>query len=225
MTAKKSKRSILPIGVAIVVVFAIIGAIGGNNDDAQNQQDATQTEATQAGSQADEQQTEVPQPEGFDFSTYGTMFNCDEEAALESLRSDGLEYGGQRIAFDGIVSIEGRTVISDPGTESQKESNGVQIWVGFELDGNSDRSVIITNAAMQAAALQKVTDKEVILQVKVPNPEKPGYVMEAASISYDVLHPAPDSPADIETMLASSAWWTLEDKSSSEGDSIDELGL
>ena len=75
MTAKKSKRSILPIGVAIVVVFAIIGAIGGNNDDAQNQQDATQTEATQAGSQADEQQTEVPQPEGFDFSTYGTMFN------------------------------------------------------------------------------------------------------------------------------------------------------
>lgn len=225
MAAKKSKRPILPIVIVIVVALAIIGSLGRNGDNVPNNQNTTQSDATPTETQADEQQAEALQSEGFDFSSYGTMFNNDEEGALESLRSDGLEYGGQKITFDGIVSIEGKTVVSRAGTEPQKESNGVQIWVTFELDNDSDRNSIITNAALQAAALQKVTNKEVILQVKVPDPEKTGYVMEAASISYNVLHPAPDVPTDIETMLASSAWWTLGDMSSAEGDSIDDLGL
>ena len=126
---------------------------------------------------------------------------------------------------NGIVEIKGEMVVSRSDTESQIESNGVAIWVTFELDDGSDRSAIITNAALQAAALQKATNKKVILQVKVPDPKRPGYVMKAASISYNVLHPAPDAPADIETMLASSAWWTLGDMSSADGDSINDLGL
>lgn len=224
MAAKKSKRSILPIVIVIVIALAIIGSLGGHGDNEPDNQNTTQSDATSTETQADEKQTETNQEEGFDFANYGAADSRADEKALEALKSSGLEYGGQHIPFDGIVRIEGKHNTSRVEAD-KKATNGITFWVTFELEDDTDKVEIITNAALQAAALQKATDNAVILQVKAPNPDKPGYVVDVASISYDVLHPGPDAPADIKTMLASSAWWTLGDKSSAEGDSIDDLGL
>ena len=100
--------------------------------------------------------------------------------------------------------------------------------VTIEKDSIDDMSSAILQTALQAAALQKATGKSVSVRLCIPDPDKPkgqGYVIYPVCVSYDVACPAPDEPAEVNTMLAAANQWEVYGKNSALGDTIDSLGL
>lgn len=160
--------------------------------------------------------------ESFDFSTYDSPYK--DEDAFDTLKTKGLSYGEHIVSYDGIASCKsGSTTYG-----TQKGTNGMRITVTIEKDSIDDMSSAILQTALQAAALQKATDKSVSVRLCVPDPDKPkgqGYVIYPVCVSYDVARPAPDEPAEVNTMLAAANQWEVYGKNSALGDTIDSLGL
>lgn len=157
---------------------------------------------------------------GFDFSKYDSL-NGSEEKAIEALRENGLGYGGETIRFDGIAKCEASSMAS----ATKDENNGTSISVTIEKDDPGNLKEAMRQTALQAAALQAASNKAVSVTLTTPDPDKPGYVVKVASVSYDVKHPAPDSPADTETMLAAARQWETRSENSALGATIEDLEL
>lgn len=196
--------------LATIVAIAVLILVFANACSGEKTVDSDSDTAVSSGS------------ESFDFSTYNNPYK--DEDAFDILKTKGLSYGERIVSYDGITSCKS----SSTTYGTQKDTNGMRITVTIEKDSIDDVPSAILQTTLQAAALQKATDKSVSVRLCVPDPDKPkgqGYVIYPVCVSYDVAHPAPNEPAEVNTMLAAANQWEVYDKNSALGDTIDSLGL